>query len=187
MQRASDGPSERETRKAMSEDASRRWMTYAEIATALGLPSAKAGESRARRAKWERQIGNDGFARVAVPLSALDDPAPPRRPYEAPPKAPPASPMLAELKAAHEALLAEALRRANTAEARLAEAERQLAEVPALREAIGAAKGETAALREAVQHERAEHQATQRELAEWTAGGPLARAWRAFLNRRGRP
>ena len=172
----------------MSEDASRRWMTYAEIATALGLPSAKAGESRARRAKWERQIGNDGFARIAVPLSVLDDPAPSRRPPDTPSKAPPnaATPVLVELKAAHEALVAEALRRADTAEARLAEAERQLAEVPALREAIGAARGEAAALREAVQHERAAHQLAQRELAEWTAGGPLARAWRAFLNRRGR-
>jgi hypothetical protein len=174
--------------KAMSEDASRRWMTYAEIATALGLPSAKAGESRARRAKWERQIGNDGFARIAVPLSVLNEPTPSRRPSDTHPKAPlnAAAPMLLELKAAHDALMAEALRRANTAEARLAEAERQLAEVPALREAMGAAKGETAALREAIQHERGAHQAAQRELAEWTVGGPLARAWRAFLNRRGR-
>src|SRR5687767_13485875 len=40
----------------MPEDASRRWMTYAEIATALNLPSAKAGEAKARRAKWERTL-----------------------------------------------------------------------------------------------------------------------------------
>jgi hypothetical protein len=27
----------------------------------------------------------------------------------------------------------------------------------------------------------------QAELTAWTAGGPLARTWRAFWNRRGRP
>ena len=56
---------------------SRRWLTYAEIAEALRLPSAKAGEAKARRAKWQRTIGNDGFARVAVPLSVLEEPYPP--------------------------------------------------------------------------------------------------------------
>ena len=45
----------------MVEDASRRWLTYSEVAQAFGLPSAKAGESKARRAKWERQLGNDGW------------------------------------------------------------------------------------------------------------------------------
>ena len=61
----------------MPEDASRRWMTYAEIAAALKLPSAKAGEAKARRAKWERMLGNDGFARVAVPLSVGGSVSPP--------------------------------------------------------------------------------------------------------------
>ena len=31
-----------------------------EIAEALRLPTAKAGESKARRAKWERQLGTVG-------------------------------------------------------------------------------------------------------------------------------
>jgi hypothetical protein len=32
----------------------------------------------------------------------------------------------------------------------------------------------------------AERDAAQGELADWTVGGPIARAWRAFMNRRGR-
>jgi hypothetical protein len=32
----------------------------------------------------------------------------------------------------------------------------------------------------------AQRDATQKELSEWMAGGSLIRAWRAFLNRRGR-
>lgn len=141
----------------MPDDASRRWMTYAEIAAVLGLPSAKAGESKARRAKWERQIGNDGFARVAVPLSALEDLPTSRRPLEGAPEPlppPSADRMAADLRGAYEAVIAETLRRASAAEARLAEAEKLLSEVPALREAIGAAKGEAEALRRTIEYER---------------------------------
>lgn len=141
----------------MPDDASRRWMTYAEIATALRLPSAKAGESKARRAKWERQIGNDGFARVAVPLSALEDMPTLRRGIERPTEAPPSllpKNIATDLRGAYEAVIAETLRRASVAEARLAEAEKILAEIPALREAIGASKGEAEALRRAIEHER---------------------------------
>ena len=141
----------------MPDDASRRWMTYAEIATALRLPSAKAGESKARRAKWERRIGNDGFARVAVPLPVLEDLPPLRRVVEETTEAPPLPPtgnIAMDLRGAYEAVIAETLRRASTAEARLAEAERQLAEIPALREALGASTGEAEALRGVIEHER---------------------------------
>ncbi len=44
-------------RVTMPDDASRRWMTYAEIALTLGLPSAKAGESKARRASGSGSWG----------------------------------------------------------------------------------------------------------------------------------
>ena len=71
--------------------------------------------------------------------------------------------------------------------------------VPELRERLGRAEGESATLREQVTIERSRAEASARELeamraeleaagaklAAWTAGGPLARAWRAFLNRRG--
>ena len=74
--------------------------------------------------------------------------------------------------------------------------------------AAAAAEGEARALREALardarSHEKAEadrlkaetqrdaaqnaRNEAQADLAAWTAGGPIARAWRAFVNRRGRP
>jgi septal ring factor EnvC (AmiA/AmiB activator) len=73
---------------------------------------------------------------------------------------------------------------------------------------VAHAEGEAKALREAVAREirqaeqaeearkvaetqrgaaQAAREATQAELAAWTAGGPLARTWRAFWNQRGRP
>ena len=72
------------------------------------------------------------------------------------------------------------------AEARAAKAEEAVTEIPALRERAGRAEGESATLREQVTVERERAEAARAELAEWTAGGPVARAVRAFLNRRGR-
>jgi hypothetical protein len=172
----------------MSEDASRQWMTYAEIAEALGLPSSKAGEAKARRSKWERIIGNDGFAKVAVPRSVLEEPHPlrrpnaasTRRPYVGAATAPPTNALMDELR-----------QRAATAEDR----SRELAgELAVQHERAGRAEGEATGLRDALAHERAEaarernrREAAERELEVWTAGGSLARAWRALVHRRGRP
>jgi dTMP kinase len=68
------------------------------------------------------------------------------------------------------------------------------AELAAQREQVVRAVGEAAARREgearaATRAERAEaaREAAWVELAEWTAGGPIARAWRALIYRRGRP
>jgi hypothetical protein len=47
------------------------WLTYAELAEKLGVELASA-QRRAFRAKWPRQPGNDGKARVGVPLTALE-------------------------------------------------------------------------------------------------------------------
>jgi hypothetical protein len=69
--------------------------------------------------------------------------------------------------------------------------------IPELRERAGRADGEAAALREQIRAEREGGEARLRrseeariaaeaELADWSAGGPFARAWRAFLYRRGR-
>ncbi len=83
---------------------------------------------------------------------------------------------------------AEAERDAERARAAQAEREREEARVRA-----AAAEGEAKGLREQVRAERdraeAEREraeAVRAELAEWTAGGPLTRAFRAFLSRRGR-
>jgi hypothetical protein len=53
-----------------------RRMTYAELGKARGI-SAKSAERLAQRRRWPRQIGNDGMARVLVPLG--EDRVTPRR------------------------------------------------------------------------------------------------------------
>lgn len=47
-----------------------RWMTYAELAQARGIKEPAAVRLVQRR-RWERQPGNDGAARIAVPVSEL--------------------------------------------------------------------------------------------------------------------
>ena len=47
-----------------------RWMTYAELGQARGISTASATRLAFRR-KWLRQAGNDGTARVAVPLGEV--------------------------------------------------------------------------------------------------------------------
>ena len=47
-----------------------RWMSYAELAQARGISVASAKRLTLRR-KWRRQAGNDGTARVGVPISEL--------------------------------------------------------------------------------------------------------------------
>jgi hypothetical protein len=48
-----------------------RRLTYAELAAVRGISRASA-ERLARRKRWPRQVGNDGIARVIVPLAAVD-------------------------------------------------------------------------------------------------------------------
>lgn len=48
-----------------------RRMTYAELGEARGISTGSA-ERLARRRRWARQIGNDGIARVSVPLDEAD-------------------------------------------------------------------------------------------------------------------
>jgi hypothetical protein len=45
-----------------------RWMTYAELGRIRGISTASATRLAFRR-KWQRQGGNDGTARVAVPVN----------------------------------------------------------------------------------------------------------------------
>lgn len=80
----------------------------------------------------------------------------------------------------------------------LGRAEAVAAVMPELRERLGRAEGGSGILREQLKAERnrsvtqmreveAARDAAKSELEEWTAGGPLARAMRAFLYRRGQP
>jgi hypothetical protein len=52
-----------------------RRLTYAELAAIRGISRASA-ERLARRKRWPRQVGNDGIARVIVPLAAVDGATP---------------------------------------------------------------------------------------------------------------
>src|SRR4051812_15535155 len=49
-----------------------RIMTYKELATVLGIDEESA-QRRTQRRKWRRMRGNDGKARVAVPLSVIPE------------------------------------------------------------------------------------------------------------------
>jgi hypothetical protein len=58
---------------AMDEDRNDiRWMSYEELAKSRGITKASATRLAFRR-HWRRQVGNDGTARVAVPLTQLQD------------------------------------------------------------------------------------------------------------------
>jgi hypothetical protein len=52
-----------------------RWMTYDELAKALGIGGDSA-RNLVRRKRWSRRPGNDGLARVGVPVEHLTEHAP---------------------------------------------------------------------------------------------------------------
>jgi outer membrane murein-binding lipoprotein Lpp len=53
------------------DDGETRWLSYAELAKARGISKSSATRLAFRR-RWARQIGNDGTARVAVPVRELE-------------------------------------------------------------------------------------------------------------------
>jgi hypothetical protein len=77
------------------------WLTYRELAGRLGV-SVEAARRRALRARWSRQSGNDGKARVLLP----EDYEIERRPDGAPAAPPDALSSALELNATIEALKA---------------------------------------------------------------------------------
>ena len=193
-----------------------RWLTYKELAAALDIDEESA-RRRAQRRKWPRREGNDGRARVAVPADLLtrereaatrdaarddagdnalnvarDDARDASRDITRD-----AAATLAEL-AAVRALAEERLRRIEEQERQLGETRQAAAtareyaarlegEAGALRAGLAVAEARVATVQaEAVDH-RAERDRLAAEIEAWTAGGPLARAWRAFLNRQVRP
>jgi len=58
-------------------------LTYAELAARLGVKPESARRLTQRR-KWQRTIGNDGTARVLVPIDALPSPVTSPRDKDAP-------------------------------------------------------------------------------------------------------
>lgn len=49
-----------------------RWLTYSEIAEALEI-GADSARNLVRRKRWPRQTGNDGLARIGVPVEHLKE------------------------------------------------------------------------------------------------------------------
>lgn len=91
------------------------WMTYAELAERTGVELASA-QRRAMRAKWSRRPGNDGRARVAVPLAALEASKKDKAPDTSPDMGMTAKQLMARLEAAEAALAAKALELAQVRE-----------------------------------------------------------------------
>ena len=55
----------------LESDEAGRWMTYGQLAAARRI-SRSSAERLARRMKWSRLGGNDGFARVLVPVAFIE-------------------------------------------------------------------------------------------------------------------
>lgn len=173
-----------------------------EAAERTGL-TVEALRQRIKRGKLNAVKGNDGMLRVRLTtadLEAID--RPPTGHVAHGPTGQPVNDdrLLKALQDAAEARgEAAALReRAEMAETRAERAEAAAAVIPDLRERAGRAEGEAETLREQLKAERnrsvtqmreveAARDTAKAELAEWTAGGPLARALRALVYRRGRP
>lgn len=178
-----------------------QWMTYQQAGEALGV-SPDAVRRHAQRKGWRVQRGNDGKALVLIPATATDERWA-RAGAQQGARAPAQSP--GHVRGVPPELVAELRRRAEGAEARADTAEAlaraQAGQIAELRQDLGRAEGEAQVLQAAVAHERAQVAAertradelqgrldvVQAELAERDAGGPLARAWRALVYRRGRP
>lgn len=126
-----------------------RWMTYAELASRLGV-EVDSAKRRVARAGWRRQAGNDGRVRVAVPLTlakvevdtsiSKDSKDGRQTDGGGVDSAASVSPLALRMLAAAEAA-------AEAARAALAERTRELAEA---RETVARREGELAGLREAL-------------------------------------
>jgi hypothetical protein len=152
--------------------------------------TVEALRQRIKRGKLEAVKGNEGLLRVRLTtadLEAIDRTLTGHGIHTAASQPVNDDRLLKALEEAAEARgeATELRTRAEMAEARADRAEAAVVIIPELRERAGRAEGESVALREQVTAERERAEAARAELAEWTAGGPLARAWRAFLNRRG--
>jgi hypothetical protein len=155
-------------------------IAYAELAQRLGIDPGAARRC-AQRLHWPETRDGDGEARVHVPAAVVSLEAGTAVPAGVGAEAHPAA------GPGEEGLLPHLLRLVERAEERAQALEAALS---IERERAARTEGEAQALRDALAHERArmaeETEARIRadaELAAWTAGGPLARALRAFLAR----
>jgi hypothetical protein len=170
-----------------------RSLTYAEIGKARGISAASA-KRLALRHGWRKVAGNDGLAGVSVPVTWLE--TSPETPLAISPvtgeanvtggMSPVTVPVAWLIEARADAArakgevtgLREALQRGDAlTEQALGQAERERDRAERERERADAAY-------RARQAAEAAAEAARAELADWTAGGPLGRAWRALIYRR---
>lgn len=107
-------------RRAMTEHDSpsrpaEQWMSYAELAERLSI-SADGARTRAKRAGWKVQLGNDARARVLVPIAEVPERLPEQMPEQSEHAPEHRAGLLAELRRAHAERLAELTARAERAE-----------------------------------------------------------------------
>lgn len=184
-------------------DTATRWLSYDEIASLRGIDRESAVRW-ARRKRWPRRDANDGTVRLAVPQDVLQDTSNRgRKPRDVPGDIP--ADISEDVPEDSPGTISALEDHVRTLREELAAARQAAAEVPVLAERAGRAEAEAAALRDAMAREvrrleqaeevlkatqtqrdaaQAARDATQAELAGWIAGGPLARAWRAFTSRR---
>jgi hypothetical protein len=175
--------------------------TYEEIRARFGLGGTDQARIKAKRRKWEVEARNNpgAMARVRVPRMEWD--ATPidrdRSPGTVIPFAPDQSrsfkPLAdavaafreveAQLRAERDAARAERGAAQAEAAAQRSRAERAEGAEGVLRESL--TRAETRAARDGARADQADaaRRAAEVELAGWTAGGPLARAWRALRGR----
>ena len=148
--------------------------TYREIAAHFGLKGVVQARVKAKRAKWPAEPQNHPAdpLRIRVPRDAWNAgsrdnvvslPRPNREPRNPPSPTPDFKAEIGGIIKGFETAL------------------------ETLRQQQAALQGQLDRERERADRLERERDAAQAELAEWTAGGPLARAWRALAYRRGRP
>ena len=146
--------------------------TYREIAAHFGLKGPVQARVKAKRAGWKAEPQNHPAdpLRIRVPREAwnagfhgnvISLPRPSRDPRNPPSPTPDFKAEIGGIIKGFETAL-ETLRQQQTA-----------------------LQGQLDRERERADRLERERDTAQAELVAWTAGGPLARAWRAFLNRRG--
>lgn len=115
-------------------------MTYPELAEALGI-GVESAKNLVRRKRWSRSTGNDGLARIIVPIEALSarKAASPHGAATNPPADPPMVSVAVEALSRHiERLEAELA----TVKAERDQAKEAALQVSALRATIAAVEGE---------------------------------------------
>lgn len=165
----------------MPDDDGARWMTYAQLAAALGV-EVESAKRRAVRGRWPRRMGNDQRMRVAVPatvLPTIGETVPEAVPPTVPPPAPDPT-LLLRLAVAE----AEVKRLEETVAALKAGAAGSAETTGLLRQELAAARQEVEAARQRERRMAEDHRLALDALAS-RPGASLVAWFRDFVRVRG--